>query len=307
MREIDFNDAQQALAFLTPQLLRIETTVYETRYPAFTYDDLLYVNTDGDMWDAGVVFYSGDIAGKAEFFSARSFDMPYADVSQTAFMQATHMAAIGYEWSRGELERSARLGRNLTSEKAIAAGRIAQRFLYGIAVSGSVEKNWYGLINWPTVPASNAPFSFTAGTPEQVLSIINGAIAAPSIATNNAYNTTSILMPTTAIRDLASRLITNTTQTLLAFIQANNSLTLTTGQPLSIRGMMELENAGAVGTRRMVTYEESREVAQFALPGPHEFVDPFRKSSLSWEVAGIMNTGGTDVRVPKAIKYTDAI
>jgi len=307
VREIDFNDAQQALAFLTPQLLRIETTVYQTRYPSFEYGDIIFENDEGDMWDAGIVFYSGDIAGKAEFFSARAFDMPYADISTTQFMQATHMAGIGYEWSRGELERSARMGRNLTAEKALAASRIAQRFLYGIAIQGSTEKNWKGIINFTTVPASNAPQTFTAGTPDQVLAIVNGAIAAPSIATNGAYNTNMVLMPITAIRDLASRVLTNTTTTMLSFIQQNNSLTQTTGQALNVRGMIELETAGTGVTRRMVTGEQSRDVAQFYLPGPHEFVDPFRKSSLSWEVAGILNTGGTDVRVPKAMKYTDAI
>ena len=35
MREINFADAQQALGFITPQLLRIETQVYQTKYPSF--------------------------------------------------------------------------------------------------------------------------------------------------------------------------------------------------------------------------------------------------------------------------------
>jgi hypothetical protein len=307
MRPIDFNDAQQALAFLVPQLMRIQAEVYEVRYPAFAYEDLVFVNTDGDMWDAGVIFYSGDIAGEAEFLNSKANDMPYADVSREQFLTATHLAGIGYEYSRGELERAARLGQNLTADKARAATRRAEKFIYDIATIGSEETGLTGLFNDPNVPAVVAGQTFTAGTPEQVLAIINGALAAPSIATRGAYNANTIILPTTAIRDLASRVLTNTTTTFLAFVQANNSLTAQTQQALTFRASDDLETAGAGGTRRMVTYDRSPEAQQFALPGPHEFLDPWRKSSMTWEVAGIMNIGGYDGRIPKAMRYTDGI
>jgi hypothetical protein len=48
-------------------------------------------------------------------------------------------------------------------------------------------------------------------------------------------------------------------------------------------------------------------VLRFHLPGPHEFIEPFRKSSMTWEVAGIMNTGGTEIRLPKGLIYRDGI
>lgn len=307
MREINFADAQQALAFLVPQMLRIETEVYEVRYPNFAYEDFLFVNEDGDMWDAGLMYFSGDIAGKAEWFNARDFDVPYADVSRDSFMNATHMAAIGYEWSRGELERAARANRNLTAEKANAARRVAQRFIYGVALMGAAEKGWTGLFNNPNVPSSVAVATFAAGTPDQILATINGALAAPAIATRGAYNVNAMVLPTTAIRDLGSRIITNTTTTILNFIQANNNYTAQGGGALFTRGTDELETLGGSATRRMVTYERDRQVAQFHLPGDHEFFDVFQKSSFTWEVPGLMNLGGTEIRVPKAIKYTDGI
>ena len=307
MREINFSDAQQVLNFLTPQLLRIETEVYQQAYPDFDYSGLMFVDTDGDLWDAGVMFFSGDIAGKAEFLSAKGFDMPYADVSVDSFIHATHLAGIGYEWSRGELERASRSGRNLTSEKALAASRVAERFLYGIAIVGHAEKNWKGLINNAAVPQAVAGQTFLAGTPEQILATVNGAIAAPGIATKGIYNTTALLLPNSAIRDLASRLVTGTNTTILAFIAENNILTAQTGQRLPIRGMAELETAGATSSRRMVAYQNDRNVVKFHLPGPHEFMDPFRKSSLTWEVAGLMNTGGTEWRIPLAAAYRDGI
>lgn len=306
MREINFNDAQQALAFLVPQLLRIEATVYATRYPSFDYESYMFVNTDGDMWDAGIVFYSGDLAGKAEFLSAKGFDMPYADTSLEQFYHATHLAGIGYEWSRGELERASRQGRNLTADKALAASRVAQRFLYGIALLGSDEKGWKGLFNNASVPTTT-PGTTLAGTVDQVLALVNGALLAPSIATRGAFNANALILPTTGLRDMASKVMTNTTTTILAFVQANNALTASGGGALDIRATDELETIGSGVTRRLISYEKSRDVVQFHLPGPHEFLDPFRKSSMTWEVAGIMNTGGTEFRVPKGAVYRDGV
>lgn len=305
--EINFADAQQAIAFLTPQQLRIETEVYETRYPQFDYAGLMTINTDGDMWDAGVIFYSGDLAGKAEFLSSKGFDMPYADTALEQFYHATHLAGIGYEWSRGELERAARMGRNLPSDKARAASRVAERFLYGIYVSGSAEKGWAGLINNAAVPTAAAGATFAAGTPEQILTTINGAITAPEIATKNAFRANRVLFPPSALRDLASRLIAGTNTTILAFVQQNNVITAQGGGTLTFGSLSELETAGGGGTRRMMAYEDDATVVQGHLPGPHEFLEPFRKSSLTFEVAGIMNTGGTEFRVPAAAAYRDSI
>lgn len=307
MHQIDFNDAQQALAFLVPQLLRIETTVIETRYPSFEYEAYMFVNTDGDMWDAGVVFYSGDLAGKAEFLSSKGYDMPYADTSLEQHFRASHLAGIGYEWSRGELERASRMGRNLTADKALAATRVAKRFLYGIALLGSSEKGWEGLFNNTSVPRTTVGQTFTAGTVDQVMAIVNGAILAPSIATRGAFNADTLVLPTTALRDLASRVMTNTTTTMLAFVQANNALTASGNTSLAIRTSDELETIGNGTTRRLMAYERSRDVVQFALPGDHEFLEPFRKSSMTWEVAGIMNVAGTDFRIPKGAVYRDGI
>ena len=36
-------------------------------------------------------------------------------------------------------------------------------------------------------------------------------------------------------------------------------------------------------------------------------VEPFQKGSMVYEVAGIMNVGGTEVRLPKALTYRDGI
>jgi hypothetical protein len=45
---------------------------------------------------------------------------------------------------------------------------------------------------------------------------------------------------------------------------------------------------------------------KFHLPGAHQFLPPFQKSSMTYEVGGIMNVGGAEIRLPKAVVYRDS-
>ena len=311
---INFQDAQQAVGFITPQLLRINTEIEQEVFPDFDYARLMTVNTDGDMWDIGSVFYSGAVAGAAEWLSHKGYDMPFADVAATQHMQANHFAGIGYEWTLGELQRAARSGRNLSSEKGMAARTVAESFCYRIAIRGDGEKALTGIVNDPNVSAANVPAdgaggltTFASKTPDQISRDINAILNAPYNATMETQRANTLMLPTTRLQYLASTRIGDGTDTLLKFVRENNVYQLETGQPLNIIGSRELEAAGAGGTARMIAYDNRREVVQFHLPGPHEFLPAFQKSSMTWEVGGIMNVGGVEIRRPKAFAYRDGI
>jgi hypothetical protein len=312
--DINFHDAQQALGFITPQLLRINTEIEMQVYPAFDYARLMPVNTDGDMWDIGTVFYSGDIAGQAQWLSGKGFDMPYADISTTQLLQANHFAGIGYEWSLQELQRAAKLGRNLSNEKAGAARKVAEAFVYGVAIRGNGEKALTGLVNDPVVPTANvaadgtgATTTWSTKTPDQINRDVNAALNAPYNATLETARANTLALPSTRLQYIASTRIGDTQDTILKFVKENNAYTLETGQPLMIIGTRELETAGAGATARMIAYDNSRDVLQFHLPGPHEFLPAFQKSAMTWDVAGIMNVGGVEIKRPKGLAYRDGI
>jgi hypothetical protein len=312
---INFADAQQALGFLTPQLLRINTEVEMMEYPDFDYSRLMFVNTDGGMWSLGQVFYSGDIAGQAEFLAHKGFDIPMAGTSTTQHLQPNHFAGIGYEYSRGELEQAAMLGRNLPNDKAEAARVVAESFIYGIAMRGSTEKNLTGLINDANVPTADVANDGTgpstlwsAKTPALINRDVNEALNAPFNATLETKRATTLLLPTTRLQYIASTpLAVGSDTTILAYVKANNAYTLETGQALTIIGSRELETAGDGGSARMVAYANSRDVVQMHLPGPHEFLEPWRAHAMLWQVPGIMNIGGVEVRRPKGMVYRDGI
>lgn len=317
--EFMFND-QVGRAFLTPQLHRIESEVYMRKYPSFDFGSLMFVNTDGDMWDVGTVFYSMDTVGKAEFLSGKGFDMPYANTLMNQHSTSYHLAGIGYEWTTSEMQRAAKLGRSLSSDKAMAADQAAQAFLWNIAMTGRTpgaatsEKNWTGLVNNGSAPSAQVANDGTgpsrlwsAKTPDLILRDINEALEAVVSGTSETHTANTLLLPTSSFQQIArTRMTDNSSDTVMTFIRKNNAFTALTGQELTIRATRALETAGTGSTKRLVAYDNSREVVRFHLPGPHEFLPPFQKGAMTYEVGGIMNVGGTEVRLPKAIVYRDS-
>lgn len=309
-------DAQVGYAFLTPQLHRIETAVYMRKYPSFELTGIVPVIEDGDMWDVGTVFYSMDTAGKAEFLSGKSFDMPFADSQLDQFTQGFHLAGIGYEWTLTEMNRAAKLGRALSADKAMAANKAAQAFKRSVAMTGRTpgaatsEKGWTGLINNASVPTANvaadgtgATTTWSTKTPDLISRDIWAAVNAVETNTSETHVATTVLLPTTKLRYIEQTRMTDTGSTILAYVRGSRD----GGENITFKPVRELAGAGAGGTDRMVALDPSQEVARFHLPGDHEFLPPFQKSSMTYEVGGIMNVGGTEVRLPKGIVYRDGI
>ncbi|WP_066795080.1 DUF2184 domain-containing protein [Sphingomonas soli] len=308
------SDAQVGMAFLTPQLYRIETEVYMNRYPSFDISRFFSVDTTGDMWDIGTLVYSMDQVGEAAFMSGGAFDMPYASTKMAQATRNFHLAAIGYEWNTQEMQRAAKLGRALPSDKAGAAVLAADRFIYGIAMTGKnpagvSEKGWTGFVNDANAPSAQVANDgtgpsrlWTAKDEDLILRDINEAITAVETGTGETHIANKLALPTSAYNYIATKRVGDTNATVLSYLQDNN----TAGERLTIVKSRALETAGTGNSTRMVAYDDSPQVAKFMLPGAHQFLPAFQKASMVYEVGGIMNVGGLDVRLPKAMVYRDS-
>lgn len=309
-----FSDAQVGISFLTPQLYRIEAEVYSIKYPSFDISRFMTIDTSGDMWDVGTVVYSMDKVGQAEFMAGGAFDMPYASTLMDQKTRNFHLAAIGYEWNTQEMQRAAKLGRSLSSDKAQAAVQASDRFIYGIAMTGKTprgdnEKGWTGFINNASAPSAQVAADGTGSTrtwstktPDQILRDINEALTAVETGTGETHIANTLALPTSSYNYIATTRVGQGDGTILAFLMANN----VAGESLTIVKSRELETAGTGGTKRMIAYDNNPQVLKFMLPGAHQFLPAFQKSSLVYEVGGIMNVGGVDVRLPKALVYRDS-
>lgn len=308
------SDAQVGLAFLTPQLYRIETEVYMTRYPSFDISRFFTVDTTGDMWDIGTLVYSMDQVGEAAFMHGGAFDMPYASTKMAQATRNFHLAAIGYEWNTQEMQRAAKLGRALSSDKAGAAVLASDRFIYGIAMTGKnpagvSEKGWTGFTNDGNAPSAQVAADgtgssrlWTAKDEDLILRDINAALTAVETGTGETHIATDLVLPTSAYNYIATKRVGDTSSTILQYLQANNAA----GEGLRIQKSRALETAGTGGTTRLVAYDRNPQVLKFMLPGAHQFLPAFQKASMVYEVGGIMNVGGLDVRLPKALVYRDS-
>ncbi|MDM9556062.1 DUF2184 domain-containing protein [Pseudomonas asiatica] len=311
-----FEDAQAALPFVIAQGRNIETRVYQRRYPAFNYAAHVPVVTEGQPWAIGTTFFTVDTAGEAKFLSGAGTDMPFNQVTRD---QASHdfaMIGSGWEWNLEEINQAVLYGINLNDTKAMSAADKVERLLNDIAMRGSTEKNWTGLLNDGNVSRTDAATTGTGSstfwsnkTVDQILADINGVLSSVRTNTGEVEWADTLRMPPDAFRDLATRRMGagDGFMTLLEYIRRNNIYTAETGQPLDIQPLRDARNASQDGGGRLVAYRKDPEVVRFHLPMPRRVLAARQKSIMGFETGIIARTGGTEIRLPGAFAYLDEI
>ena len=314
--------AQQALGFLVSQTSFIEPEVYKTQYPDIQYQDLIPVDSRANEWAKSVTFYSSDMVGRAEWFNHQASDVPLADVTRQKFEHGIEMAAIGYSYTLEELGHAMMIpGMNLTTDRAEAARRAYLEFVDYVALHGDTAKAWTGLFNDPNVTIVNAADG--AGTPiagstkkawdsktgDEIAKDVNDALTGIYTGTSTVEMADTVLLPVAEVSRLATTRMNSTTDiNVLEWISRYNTYTQQTKQPLTIRAVRGLENAGAGGDiGRMVVYRRSPQVLKMHIPMPHRFLPVWQRGPLVFDVPGIFRLGGLEIRRPKAVRYVDAI
>ena len=297
IRGIDFSDQQATTAFLEPQLLRVEQGTYMVKYPATDYAMFMPVDTQGTIWSAGSLYYSGDVAGTPEWFDVAADDMPYADATRQQFLQENHMAAIGYKWNRGDLERAQQLGVNILADKANAATMFSERFIHKSAMLGDGLKFDSGFINDGSMTLTTALNNITAvSSPDEDIATINALLQAVETGTLETYRANALALPTSIYNILSTKRLSGTNVSVLEYLRTNSVV-----GAVDIMRSRHLETAGVGGTKRMIAYANDEEVHRFHLPGGgHQFFSAWQKGPFSWEVPGIMSIGGYELRIPGA-------
>lgn len=307
-----FNDAQQALGFVTSQLYRINPEVYATQYPDYDFSRLMFVDTTGPEWGAGVTTFTTNVVGVAKWQSGKAKDIAKADVTRGKIDKSFELAAIGYGWDLEEVNQASLLGIPLPAQKAIGARQAYMQFMYGVATVGDTEKNLNGMTNYTGVASglvalngAGASRLWAAKTSAEILADINTVLLGIYTGTSYVEMADTLALPVSALTYVGQVTVANTSMTLLEFVRMNNVYTQLTGQPLKIIALRDLETSGAGGTRRMVAYKNDPTVVKLHLPMPHKFLPVYQDGPLSFEVPGIFRTGGVEVLRPGAFRYQD--
>lgn len=316
-----------ALSFVQAQAYRINTRVIEQTYPQWAFNELLFVETEGSPWSAGVVTYMTDYSGKAEFLTGFSKDMPFADVSQSMEMRSFHLAGIGYQFNIEEVNTTLGvIGGTLQSRRASAARQVYQKKMWDVSLFGDTEKGFQGLVNYAGVPAAAAPADGTGSatfwvnnlgvgikTPTQIVRDVNIALAGVSNSSFGEILANKVFLPEDAYLYIAGTpySATNSMDTILSFIKRNNLYTLKTGRPLDIRSLRELNTAATTGATagdgRMVAYYDDPSFVKLHLPMPHQFLPVHQDGWANFVIPGIFRTGGVEFLAPQTAYYLDGV
>ena len=309
MSNIKLLDAQAALGFVTSQTSYIERQVNEIQYPDIQYPQLVPVDTTASPWAKTVTYYSADKFGRADWINGNSDDIPMAGSEMTKSETSVYTAGIGYGYGLEEISQAQMLGINLPGIDAQAARRAYEEMVDRVVISGDAAKGFYGLINAPGVTVGTATTgNWATATPAEILADVNNQLTGQYTGTLYTAPVDTLLMPYTAWLLLTTRMVSDlSTETIFSWLLRNNVYTAVTGQPLSVRGLRQLDTAGAGGTRRMVAYRRDPSVVKVHIPMPHRFLPVFQAGPIRYEVPGIFRLGGVDVRQPLLFSYVDGI
>jgi hypothetical protein len=308
-------DNQQALSFLTSQITYIETEVYRIQYPDILYPELCPVDTSAPEWAKSVTYFSLDKVGQAKWFDGMAGDMAYADINRNKFEQGVEMAGIGYRYTLEELGQAMMVpGLNLSTERAAAAVRAYEEFVDRTVRIGDDHKSITGMLNNTYVSKSTAAATGTgsstlwsAKTADQMIADVQNALTSVYQGSLTVEMADTVLLPVAQMNLLAQTRIPNTYGNALDYLMKYNIWTQTTGQPLKIRSILNLDSLGAGSTGRMVVYRRDPQVLKLHLPMPHRFLDVWRTGPLTYDIPGIFRLGSVEVRRPGAMLYVDGL
>lgn len=311
---------QAALGFLQSQVSHIETKVWAKKYPSIVYQDLIPIDTSAHPWAPTITYYSTDMVGAADWHGGSAQDFPFAEVNRRQNQTAVHLAKTGYRYDIQELNQARMVGMDLPDDKAAAARRAYEEKMESVAFLGDAGKSLTGLLNSTAVTTAAAPNGvagahngnvasplWTSKTPLEILADVNNALTGMWVASNTIEMADTLLLPLAAFSHIAvTPVSTLSMMTILEYIKTNNVFTATTGRPLTIRALRQLNTAGAGNTGRMIAYTRDTEVLKMHVPMPLEFL-PVQQILLDFVVPGIFRLGGLDIRRPGAMRYLDGI
>lgn len=315
MRAHPLFDAQVVMGFVVSQTTIIEPGVYRTVYPDIQYRDLIPVDTSGSEFATSVTYYSQDQYGKADWINGNADDIPKAGTNRSQFQTGVHTAGIGYGYGWEEVGRAQLLGINLPNEDAAAARRASEEMVDRVSLLGDASKGFTGLFNAAGVTPVAAPTGAWGtlqapgtATSDEIVGDMNAALINVFNGTNTTAIADRLLLPWSKYMLISTKKMSEYSDlTVLQYFLANNVYTATTRQPLDVRGLRGLDNAGVGNVARMVAYRYDANVLKLHMPMPHRFLPVYQSGPMRWDVPGVMRLGGLDVRLPKQVVYVDGI
>lgn len=299
--------ADAGIAFYISQLTNLEAKVYETLYPEIVFDELVPVNTSDPEWIDQVAYMSFNAVTMAKFIAANGRDLPQSDIDASISYIPVNYAGNSYGYSLEELRKAAAMRIPLDAAKARIAYRGARQFQQQIAFFGDASRNMYGLFNHPNVPLDNSTINWNTATGAEMVAALNSLLIKVWNQSQTRHVANTLLLPTNIWSIISSkRMDSGTDTTVLEFFRRNNNSTGVTGQPLDIRAVLWLNDAGTAGAPRMMAYERNEDNLTMRMPIPWRSLPP-QATALRLEIPAEFKISGVEFRYPLSAAYRDLV
>jgi len=299
--------ADAGVGFYISQFANLESKIYEVLYADIIFDQLVPVDTSDPEWIDQVAYLSFDGATMAKFIAANGRDLPQVDIDASISYIPVGYAGNSYGYSLEELRKAAALRIPLDASKARLAFRGARQFSQNLAFFGDAQRNMFGLFNHPNVPLDNSSIDWTTATGAEIVADMNGLLTKVWNQSAQRHVPNTLLLPSNLWAIAANkRMDTGTDTTVLEFFRRNNTYTGVTGQPIDIRAVLWLNDAGVGGVPRMIAYEKNSDNLTMRMPIPWRALPP-QATALRLEVPCEFKVSGVEFRYPLSAAYRDVV
>lgn len=317
--EVTFNDGlptlDDGIAFYISQLASLESRIYETKYAAINYDELIPVETSlpewVDSWD--YISYDGVTMGK--FIGSSADDLP--DVTLNANKSSVPIGYAGnkYSYSLDELRKSQQMRIPLDTSKAKLAFRGAQEHTQRVAYFGDADRGMTGMFNNPNLALDNSALDWFGPTTTgaEIAADMNQILVDGYINSATVHLFDTIVLDAARFALIASKPMSETfpEKTVLKYFLENNQYTALTGRAPRVHSRLQLSAAQLAangvsngGKDRMMAYELNDENLAMQVPIPWRSLAP-QLWNLKVNVPCEYKISGVEFRYPFSGAYRD--
>lgn len=295
------------LAFYLSELTAVDPMLYEVKHAHITYQDLLPIQMYPEYADTFTYFsYDGQMIGR--FVGSNAKDLPYADFNRHMSTEPMFYGSLSYRFSLDELRKTQQLGIPIDTTQQSICIRGFNEHAQQVAYFGDSDRGLNGLLNNPNVTLLQSQSDFTNDA-AQARIFCQNVMRSVWVNSVEVHVPNMLLVPPSIfslMSDTPSIVVANGAayQSELAFLQQNNIYTQLTGLPLTIKPLIQLEDASAAGKQRVLAYELNDQNMTMGMAISQRFLPP-QAMDLFINVPGEYKFGGCAIRYMGCIAYGD--
>lgn len=308
----DQTPVAQALQFMTNNFEAIQAEQEEILYTMFRLPEYIPIKQNIPEGAQSYAYRVMNRTGRGRFIDRSGKDAPNAGVTQGKVSYNLEYGGIIPEWNLDELRTAIFGGVSLDNEIISSAMDGAMNHIQDVGILGDTEYKLTGLVNMPNVPIENSSATWANLDNQTIINNINSYVTkviqqTEEVMGRNLRPNLALYLPTTQFGRLTQRLDNGMDSSMWRYISQNNAWTQRTGNPISIRSVLELMGAGASGEDRMlVGFPDESRIWEMGMPIQPRVIDV---QSLGYTVSAPIEykISGLNVKRPEAMLYVDGI